>query len=75
MMDLHYLKKKKKPTLTGVAQWVGPHLAKQKVTSLIPSQSTCLGLGFCTLPPTLGMYERQPINVSFPLFLTPFPFL
>ena len=29
--------------MTGVAQWVGDHSTKQKVTGLIPSQGTCLG--------------------------------
>ena len=32
--------------LTSVAQLVGHHHTKQKVASSIPSQDTCLGLGF-----------------------------
>ena len=32
--------------LTSVAQLVGHHAAKQKVTSSIPSQGTCLDCGF-----------------------------
>ena len=57
------------PTLTGVAQWVGRLLAKQKVTGSVPSQGTCLGCGF---GPSHGVCERQPIDVSLPLFLLPF---
>ena len=62
-----------------IAQLIGHHPAKQKVTGSIPSQDICLG---CGLVPDLGMCERQQINVSlthrcfspvlspcFPLFL------
>ena len=38
----------------------------------IPSQDTCLG---CRPGPQLGACERQPINISLPLFLPPFSFL
>ena len=31
--------------LAGVAQWIERWLVKQRVTSLIPSQGTCLGWG------------------------------
>ena len=58
--------------LTGVAQWVGFHPAKRKVTALISGQGTCLGWG-PGLP--MGASKRQPINVSLPLFLPPFSFL
>ena len=33
----------KEVALTGVGQWVGRLLVKEKVTSLIPGQGTCLG--------------------------------
>ena len=56
--------------LTGVAQWVGHHPTNQKVTSLIPTEDTCLG---CGPGPQLGACERQLIDVSLPLFLLPFP--
>ena len=36
----------KAPALTGVAQSVGRHPAKQKINNWIPSQGTCLGCGF-----------------------------
>ena len=57
--------------LADVAQWIEYWPANQRVTSLIPSQGTCLGYG---PGPQLGAYERQPHNdVSLPLFLPPFP--
>ena len=31
--------------LAGVAQWIEPWTTKQRVTSSIPSQGTCLGAG------------------------------
>ena len=61
--------------LPGVAQWVGHHPKKQKVTRSIPSQGTCLG---CGPGPWLGVCKGRPINVSlacqcfFP-FLPPLP--
>ena len=57
--------------LTSVAQPVGHHLTKQKVTSSIPSQDTCLGYGPGA---QLGACERQPhIDIFLPLFLLAFP--
>ena len=57
--------------LAGMAQWVECQPANQKVTSLIPSQGTCLG---CRPGPHLVVCKRQPhIDVSLPLFLPPFP--
>ena len=51
--------------LTGVAQMVGCHPAKQKVTNSIPSQGTGLG---CGNVPSRGACERQPhIDASLPL--------
>ena len=47
--------------LAGVAQWIEHWPPNQKVTSLIPSQGTCLG---CRPGPWLGACERQMINVS-----------
>ena len=58
------------PSLTGVVQLVGCHPAKRKVTGSIPGQSICLGRG---CGPRSGTYKRQPISVSLPLFLPPFP--
>ena len=58
--------------LTNEAQ-LGEHCpVKWKVISLIPSQGTCLG---CRPGPQFGVYERQLIDVSLPLFLPPFPSL
>ena len=48
--------------MTSVAQLVGHHPEKQKVTSSIPDQGTCLG---CGPGPWLGVCERQLIDVSF----------
>ena len=57
--------------LAGVAQWFECWSADQRVTSSISGQGTCLGCGTST---QWGAYERQPhINVSFHLFLPPFP--
>ena len=58
--------------LAGVAQWTERWPMKQEVTGLIPSQGTCLG---CGPGPQLGACKRQPIDVSLPLFLLPFPSL
>ena len=46
--------------LAGVAQWVECQPVNQKVTGLIPSQSSCLG---CGPGIWLGAYERQLIDV------------
>ena len=69
--------KKNKIALAGVAAWIEHWPENQMVTSLIPSQGTCLGCG----PGHQsggggGVRERQPqIDVSLPLFLLPFPFV
>ena len=48
------------------AWWIECQPVNQKVTSLIPSQGTCLG---CQSGPQCGALERQPhIDVSLPLF-------
>ena len=60
--------------LAGVAQWLECHPENQGVTGSIPSQGTCLGYG--ARSPVGGMHKRQPhIDISFPVFLPPFPFL
>ena len=57
--------------LAGVAQWIEHWPMNQTVTSLIPSQGTCLG---CGPGPQWGVHKRQPhIDVSLPLFLPLFP--
>ena len=58
--------------LDGVAQWIEQQPADQKDACLIPSQGMCLA---CTPGPQLGVWERQMIDVSLPLFLSPFPSL
>ena len=59
--------------LVGISQWTECGPVNQSIASLIPSQGTCLG---CRPGPQLGVHERQPhIDVSFPLFLSPFPSL
>ena len=63
----------KDPALAGVAQRIECQPANQRVASSIPSQGTCLG---CRPGPQLGAHERQPyVDVSLPLFITPFPSL
>ena len=47
--------------LTGVAQLVRCCPTRQKVSSSIPSQATCLG---CRPGPQLGACSRQPLDVS-----------
>ena len=47
--------------LTGVAQWTECQPENQKVTSLIPSQGTCLD---CGPGPQLGACKRQLVDVS-----------
>ena len=49
------------PTLAGVAQCSEHWPANQNVASSIPSQGTCLG---CGPGPLVGVFERQPIDVS-----------
>ena len=59
--------------LAGIAQWIECQPANQRVTSLIPSQGTCLG---CRPGPQLGAHEEKPhIDVSLPVFLPPLPSL
>ena len=60
----------KNHALAGVAQWIECRTMNQRVTGLIPSQGTCLG---SRQGPQLGAFKRQPINVSLPLFVLPFP--
>ena len=48
--------------LTSAAQLVGHHPAKGKVTDLIPGWAHTWVVG---LVPDRGMYERQPIDVTF----------
>ena len=69
---LHYLceQRKRGLALTGVAEWIGRWPANQKVAGLIPGQDACLD---CGSGPGLRECERQPLNVSLPLFLHPFP--
>ena len=54
-------KKVGKVALAYVAQWIEHWPAKQKVTSLIPSQGTCLS---CKPSPWLGTCAREQIEVS-----------
>ena len=50
--------------LAAMAQWIEGRPVNQRVTSLIPSQGTCLG---CRPGPQQGAQERQPhIDVSLP---------
>ena len=57
--------------LVGIAQWIECGPVNQRVTSLIPSEGTCLG---CGPGPQKGACKRQPhIDVSLPLFLLLFP--
>ena len=65
--------------LAGMASWIEHCPAKSKVTGSIPSQSTCLG---CRAWSAFGAYVRSNrsmflshMDVSFPLFLPPFPSL
>ena len=55
------LKKLEVPALTNVAQLIGCRPVKQKVTSSIPGQGTCLG---CRFSPQLGHVKRQQNYVS-----------
>ena len=57
--------------MTGMDQWIEHLPVNQKIAGSIPSQGTCLG---CTRGPLLGAYKKQPIDVSLPVFLSPFPF-
>ena len=59
-----------------MAQLVGNCPAKQKVTSWIPGQGTCLGCGFVSRPQSgcgQHVWERQPIDISLPSFSLPSP--
>ena len=57
--------------LASVAQWTECRTVNQRVATWILSQDTCWG---CGPGPQQGALERQPhIDVSFPLFLSPFP--
>ena len=62
-------------TLAGVAQWVECQPVNQKVTGLIPSQGTCLGHrpdpGWGAVRGSQMIFLSH-INVSLPLFLSPF---
>ena len=69
MKDLACLLKNPDPVLTGVAQFVGHHLAKQKVTGSIPGQGAWLVCGF---GPGSGHRGNQVMFLSFP-FSLPFP--
>ena len=54
-------------------QWIECQPVNQRVTGSIPNQGTYLG---CWPGPQVGTLERQPhIDVSLPLFLSPFPSL
>ena len=56
-----------------VTQWIEHGPENQRVASSIPNQGTCLG---CWPDPQYRVCEGQPhINVSFSLFLLPFPSL
>ena len=64
--------------LTREAEWLGCPPAKLKIASLISGQGTCLSCRFGSL---VGMSTRgnqsiflSHIDVSLPLFLSPFPF-
>ena len=54
--------------LTSVAQWVGHHITKQKVTSSIPVGAHAWVAG---LVPNRGTCKRRLITVSLLLFLPP----
>ena len=58
--------------LANVAQWIERRPANRKVAGSIPGQGRCLG---CGPSPQMGVCERQPIDVSLPHFLPPFPCL
>ena len=66
-------------TLTGVAQLVGCHPVKQRVTGSIPSQGTRRGCGFVRQSRVhMRGNQLMPlyyIIVSLPIFLLPFPSL
>ena len=64
---------KKENALAGVAQWIECQPVNQRVPGSILSWGTYL---CCRPGPQWGACERQPhIDVSLPLFLTPFPSL
>ena len=69
--------KNRSAALTYVAQLIGHHPAKQKVTGLIPSQGTCLG---CRCGPWSECIKKAmdgcfSLMFSLPLFLPPLPSL
>ena len=69
----HPKKQKQKLSLFSSDWYVlmGHGPAKQKITGSISGQSICLGWGLVSIwgtYPGWGAYERQPINVSLPLF-------
>ena len=56
--------------LGGVGQWIECRPANLKLTGWIPGQGTCLD---CRPGPHLGACGRPTVDVSFPLFLLPYP--
>ena len=76
MLGFKKKKKKKALALTGVAHLVGHHLGiilqsqRSRVRFLVTAQAWVAGSD-----PSQGTHERQPINVSLPLFLPPLPSL
>ena len=59
--------------LASVVQWIESWPVNQRVAGSIPSQGTSLGWG---PGPQKRACERPPhIDISFPLFLPPFPSL
>ena len=61
-----------KGALAGVAQWTECRPSNQRVTSLIPSQGTCLGCGPGQVP-RRGTGNHTLIFLFGPLFLPPSP--
>ena len=60
-------------TMAGMAQCIEHQPTNQSVAGSIPSQGACLG---CRPGPHVGEHKRQSrIDVSLPLFLSPFPFV
>ena len=57
--------------LTGVDQLIGCHPAKQKSPVRFPVRAHVWVAGLVLVG--WGVYERQPNDVSLPLFLPPFP--
>ena len=63
------LVKKYSLVLTGVAQLVGHHPSKRKVTGSIPCQGTCLGCGFGPRSGHIGEASDSDFFLT-PLFLS-----